>query len=76
VVKAFGGSQLMFIKVLAVIYVLYGLGLVFAGLIVAAVICIGAAYLSWTTGAWWPLVVAFALGWLLRLLGLDPGWRR
>ena len=21
---------------------------------------------------WWPLVAGFALGWLLRLLGLDP----
>ena len=23
---------------------------------------------------WWPLVVGFVLVWILKLLGLDPGW--
>ena len=23
---------------------------------------------------WWPLVVGFVLAWVLKALGLDPGW--
>ena len=23
---------------------------------------------------WWPLVVGFVLVWILKMLGLDPGW--
>jgi len=26
--------------------------------------------------AWWPLLVGFVLGWILRLMGLDPSWGR
>jgi hypothetical protein len=26
--------------------------------------------------AWWPLAIGFALAWVLRLMGLDPGPRR
>ncbi len=33
--------------------------------------CITAQVLS----SWWPLLVAFCLAWVLRLLGLDPDAR-
>ena len=23
---------------------------------------------------WWPLIVGFILVWILKMLGLDPGW--
>lgn len=47
---------------------------------------IGLLFAGWTYGigavliykldAWWPLLAVYATLWLLRLLGLDPGWKK
>ena len=61
------------------LFALMSLGLFFGftgskqiGLILAAISFGGAAYASFALGAWWPLLVGFALAWVLRLLGFDP----
>ena len=66
----------MVIKIISVLYFVGAVGLMFSGLLVPAVVFGGAAVLAWSTGEWWPLVAAFVLGWVLRLMGMDPGWKK
>jgi len=42
------------------------------GVLLASFVFGGGAYASFTLDAWWPLLAAFVLSWVLRLLGLDP----
>lgn len=51
------------------------LGFIFSrhlGTLFASVIFGGGAYASFIQDSWWPLLAAFAVAWVLRLLGLDP----
>lgn len=45
------------------------------GLLLSAIIFVASAALSFYLTAWYPLVLGFAILWVLRLLGLDPGYR-
>lgn len=66
----------MIVKILAAIVVFLGLGLLFSRLFLPAIIFLGAGFYAWTSGNWWPLLAAFILGWVLRLMGMDPGWKK
>ena len=46
------------------------------GLLLFAVILFGCATLAINLEAWWPFLLALGLGWILRLLGLDPGYKK
>jgi hypothetical protein len=72
-----------------VVYVLAGISILLAiggleayrstrnpGLLLSSVISILFALLAITLGHWWPLAAGFLANWGLRLLGLDPSWRR
>lgn len=72
-----------------IIYALAGLSILLAigglaqyahtkhiGLLLSSVVSIGFSVLAIVFVQWWPLVVGFGVNWGLRLLGLDPGWRR
>ena len=72
-----------------VIYVLAGISILLAlgglqaykdtrhlGLLLSSIISIVCAVLAIDLVHWWPLVVGFLANWGLRLLGLDPGYRR
>ncbi len=41
------------------------------GLLLSSIISIAFSVTAIITVAWWPLVVGFALNWILRLLGFD-----
>lgn len=72
-----------------VIYVLAGLSILLAigglatyattkhiGLLLSSIVSIGFSVLAIVLVHWWPLLVGFALNWVLRLVGLDPGSRK
>lgn len=68
------------IYVLSGIFILLSLALVFAwyrirhpGLILMSSTYGSAAVLALMLMEWWPLLAGFALAWVLRLMGLDPG---
>ncbi|MDC1210346.1 hypothetical protein N8087_00295 [Porticoccaceae bacterium] len=42
------------------------------GLLLGSLTYGGGAFASFSMNIWWPLGVAFASTWILRLLGLDP----
>lgn len=44
-----------------------------SGLFILGLTYGGAAVLALMKMHWWPLVAGFALAWVFRLLGLDPG---
>jgi hypothetical protein len=46
------------------------------GVLLAAIISIVSGLLAMWLVAWWPLLAGFAANWGLRLLGLDPHYRR
>lgn len=46
------------------------------GLLLSSIVSITCSVIAIINIAWWPLVIGFALNWGLRLLGLDPGYRR
>jgi len=46
------------------------------GLLISSIISIGFSGLAIYLVHWWPLIVGFAANWGLRLLGLDPGYRK
>lgn len=46
------------------------------GLLLSSIVSITCAIIAIVNVVWWPLVLGFALNWGLRLLGLDPGYRR
>ena len=73
----------------AVIYTLSGISILLAfgglsaysyskhiGLLLSSIVSIACGGLAIYLVHWWPLVASFALNWGLRLLGLDPGWKR
>lgn len=68
------------IYLFAGIFILLSVALVFAwyrarhpGLILMSSTYGSAAVLALMLMEWWPLVAGFALAWVLRLMGLDPG---
>lgn len=46
------------------------------GLLLSSVVSIAGALAAIYLISFWPLVLAFALNWVLRLAGLDPSSRR
>ena len=46
------------------------------GVILLGMTYAASALLAISLKHWWPLVAGFALVWVLRLLGLDPGTRQ
>ena len=75
--------MIIILHIIQILFALIALGLLAGfssskhiGLILAAVIFSGVAGLSYYLTAWWHLGVGFVLAWGLRLLGLDPGYRR
>lgn len=46
------------------------------GLLLSSVVSITCSVIAIINIMWWPLVLGFALNLGLRLLGLDPGYRR
>jgi hypothetical protein len=68
--------------VVAAVFGFFSLGLISSffrskhlGLLLAAVIFGAAAVAAISLHSWWPLLAGFALAWVLRLTGADPGWR-
>lgn len=68
------------VYVFAGLFLLLAAGLLFAfhrtkhhGLLLIACAYGGGAGLALALAHWWPLAAAFALAWILRLVGLDPG---
>lgn len=72
-----------------VIYILAGLSVLLAtgglaqyahtkhiGLLLSSAVSIVFSVVAVMLLQWWPLVLGFGLNWGLRLIGLDPGWRR
>ena len=72
-----------------VIYVLAGISIVMAigglsaysqskhpGLLISSIISLVFSILAIYLVHWWPLVVGFAANWGLRLIGMDPGYKR
>jgi hypothetical protein len=72
-----------------VIYILAGISILVAlgglvtysetkhpGLLISSVVSIVFATFAIYLVHWWPLVVGFAANWGLRLLRLDPGYKR
>ena len=45
------------------------------GLDLGAACFLGGAIGAATLEKWWPLIAAFVLAWVIRLLGGDPGYR-
>lgn len=67
------------LKIIQAFFYLLATGTFFAfifsrnlGALLASFVFGGGAYASLTLDAWWPLLAAFVLAWILRLLGLDP----
>lgn len=46
------------------------------GLLISSIVSIVLSGLAIYLVHWWPLVVGFAANWGLRLLSLDPGYRK
>jgi len=64
----------LLITILAAIYVLFGIGLLFSparGSGIAGVICIGAGVIAYDDKSLLPLAIGFGLLWVLRLLGIE-----
>jgi uncharacterized protein HemY len=68
------------IYIFAGLFIVLTLALLFAyyrtrqpGLVLIATTYGSAAALSLMFMEWWPLVAGFALAWVLRLMGMDPG---
>jgi len=72
-----------------VIYILAGISILLAlgglasysaskhvGLLLSSIISIAFAITAIALPHWWPLLASFAANWGLRLLGLDPSWRK
>jgi hypothetical protein len=72
-----------------VIYILAGISILLAigglsaysdskhpGLLISSIISIVFSGLAIYLVHWWPLIVGFAANWGLRLLGLDPGYKK
>lgn len=64
----------------AALFVSMGLALMFAysrtrhhGLLLMGICYIAAAVLAILLTDWWPLVAGFAVVWVLRAMGMDPG---
>ena len=45
------------------------------GLLISSIFSIAGAAAAIVLVSWWPLVIAFAANWGLKLAGLDPGSR-
>lgn len=68
------------IYIFSVLFIVLTLALLFAyyrtrqpGLVLIGTTYGSAAVLALMFMEWWPLVAGFALAWVLRLMGLDPG---
>ena len=64
----------LLISILSGISVIYGIGLFFAqgsGAFLASIVCLGSGVYAYDTKSFTPLVVGFALLWVLRLAGFD-----
>lgn len=48
----------------------------YIGLLLSSIISITCAIIAIVNITWWPLALSFTLNWCLRLLGLDPSYRR
>lgn len=72
-----------------IIYILAGISILLAiggfsaysqtrhiGLLISSIVSIAFALLAIVLIHWWPLLVGFVINWGLRLVGLDPGFRR
>lgn len=77
---AFGAA--IFLHVAQAFFAIQAIGLFCAyvasgrlGVFLAMNVFFCAAAVSFKFQVWWPLGAGFALGWALRLIGLDPGWR-
>jgi hypothetical protein len=69
----------IFLKIVQIFFYLIASGLFFNfvfsgqfGGLLASFVCGGGAYASFALDVWWPLLAAFLLAWVLRLMGLDP----
>lgn len=68
------------IYIVSALFIVLTLALLFAyyrtrhpGLVLMSSTYGSAAVLALMLMEWWPLAAGFALAWLLRLIGLDPG---
>ena len=72
-----------------IIYVLSGISIILAlgcfvgylyskhiGLLLSSFVSVGFSITAIYLVQWWPLAVGFIINWVLRLMGLDPGYRR
>jgi len=71
-----------------VLYIFAGLFIIFAlfqlisflgsrhfGLLIAAAVFGISGFLAMNMLSFWPLIIGFGLGWVLRMIGLDPGYQ-
>ena len=64
----------LFITILASIFIIFGLGLVFSparGALLAGLICIGSGMYAYDEKTLIPLGIGFGLLWVLRLIGVE-----
>ncbi len=46
------------------------------GLLISSIVSIVFSFLAIYLVHWWPLIVGFGINWGLRLIGLDPNYRK
>ena len=64
----------LLISILSGISILYGIVLFFAqggGSFIASIVCLGSGVYAYDTKSFTPLIVGFALLWVLRLAGFE-----
>lgn len=71
------------IYIFSALFILMALAMLFAyyrsrhlGMVLMSITYGASAVLALMLMHWWPLAAGFALAWLLRLIGLDPGPNR
>lgn len=64
----------LLITILAALFVLFGIGLLFSparGAFIAGVICIGSGVFAYDEKSLIPLAIGFGLLWVMRLTGIE-----
>ena len=46
------------------------------GLLISSLVSIAFSGLAIYLAEWWPLVASFVINWILRLVGLDPDYKK
>lgn len=66
--------MLLLVTVLAGIFVLFGIGLLFSrasGAFIAGLVCIGAGAFAYDEKSLLPLAIGFGILWVMRIIGIE-----